>query len=234
MTGQIKTRHPLPNGTRVTHINQEWARRLPGGTATILDRQGPWPDGSWEYLVRTTGDFSRQPSPDNPESRTTWWPSYATTPATTNRIPMNDRTPATDSTEQEARSLHEFLTHGLTTFGGDAQQARITYGFSSLWAFSSPEVRRYLLLLVAWEARDTAANDNQYPSTAGQYAQAFTQYAAEWARQNPGSTADAFCTGQHSAYIAAGSLAFDRDDLEVSLETALLLSARAPQTGAGQ
>ncbi|MER6548194.1 hypothetical protein [Streptomyces sp. NPDC001250] len=140
---------------------------------------------------------------------------------------MNDRTPAPDSTEQEACSLHEFLTHGLTTFEGDAQQARITFGFPSLWALTSPEVRRYLLLLVAWEARGTTADENQTPSTARQYAWAFTQHAAEWAKQHPDGTAAAFCTGRHSAYIAAGSLAFDRDDLEVSLDTALLLTARA-------
>ncbi|MEK2474030.1 hypothetical protein [Streptomyces noursei] len=51
------TTHPLPNGTRVTHFSQVRARHLPGGTATVVDHQGPWPDGSWEYLVRATRDF---------------------------------------------------------------------------------------------------------------------------------------------------------------------------------
>lgn len=73
--------HPLLPGTRVHHISQQWARGLPGGTATVIDSRGPWPDGSYEYQVLATEDFSRQPGPGNPETRDTWWASHATAPA---------------------------------------------------------------------------------------------------------------------------------------------------------
>ncbi|MEU1272998.1 hypothetical protein [Streptomyces sp. NPDC005799] len=76
------TAHPLPVGTRVRHYGQQWAaaRR---GTATIRESKGPYRDGSYEYRVTTTVDFSRRPSPDNPETRETWWSSTATIPTET-------------------------------------------------------------------------------------------------------------------------------------------------------
>jgi len=72
--------HPLPVGTRVRHYGQQWpaARQ---GTATIIAVKGPYTDGTWEYQVRATVDFSRRPGPDNPETRTAWWSSNATRPA---------------------------------------------------------------------------------------------------------------------------------------------------------
>jgi hypothetical protein len=72
--------HPLPVGTRVRHYGQQWpaARR---GTATITVVKGPLRDGTHEYLVLATTDFSRRPGPDNPETRTAWWSSEATIPA---------------------------------------------------------------------------------------------------------------------------------------------------------
>lgn len=75
--------HPLPVGTRVTHVNQQWAtsRVAPEGTAEILEVRGPYNDGSWEYLVLAACYFSRRPGPDNPLDRETWWSSNATRPA---------------------------------------------------------------------------------------------------------------------------------------------------------
>ncbi|MGW2837342.1 hypothetical protein ACWCWD_06475 [Streptomyces sp. NPDC001493] len=75
------TEQPLPVGTRVHHYGQQWlaARH---GTATIREIQGPWPDGTYEYRVDATQDFSRRPSPDNPETRPAWWSSTATIPVT--------------------------------------------------------------------------------------------------------------------------------------------------------
>ncbi|WP_309031345.1 hypothetical protein [Streptomyces alfalfae] len=72
--------HPLPVGTRVRHYGQQWpaARR---GTATVREVKGPLHDGSYEYRVTATVDFSRQPGSDNPETRETWWSSLATIPA---------------------------------------------------------------------------------------------------------------------------------------------------------
>lgn len=79
-----KSPHPLSVGTRVHHAGQQWsaARR---GTATIREIKGPYNDGAYEYRVLATEDFSRQPSADNPETRDTWWASYATIPATERR-----------------------------------------------------------------------------------------------------------------------------------------------------
>lgn len=69
--------HPLPVGTRVRHYGQQWPAAR-SGTATIREVKGPWPDGSFEYRVDTTVDFSRRPGPDNPETRKAWWSSSAT------------------------------------------------------------------------------------------------------------------------------------------------------------
>ena len=71
--------HPLPVGTRVRHYGQQWPAAR-SGTATIVAAEGPWPDGTYEYDVLTTQDFSRRPGPDNPETRQTRWASYATIP----------------------------------------------------------------------------------------------------------------------------------------------------------
>ncbi|MDX3020044.1 hypothetical protein [Streptomyces acidiscabies] len=70
--------HPYPVGSRVRHYGQQWpaARR---GTATVCEVVGPLRDGSYEYRVDAAVAFSRQPGPDNPETRSTWWSSDATT-----------------------------------------------------------------------------------------------------------------------------------------------------------
>lgn len=75
----MNTPKPLPVGTRVRHYGQQWsaARR---GTATIREVKGPLYDGSYEYRVDATEDFSRQPGPNNPETRSTWWSSETTIP----------------------------------------------------------------------------------------------------------------------------------------------------------
>lgn len=70
--------HPLPRSTRVRHAGQKWAR---AATATVLASKGPYPGGSYEYLVRAGADFSRRLGPDNPENRLTWWSSLVTIPA---------------------------------------------------------------------------------------------------------------------------------------------------------
>lgn len=72
--------HPLTPGTRVYHHGQQWtaARK---GTAIVREAKGPYHDGSWEYRVDATRDFSRRPGPANPMDRSTWWSSSATHPA---------------------------------------------------------------------------------------------------------------------------------------------------------
>lgn len=67
--------HPITYGTPVRHSSQQWAR---AATATIVGSDGPYTDGSYEYLVRTGKDFSRPLGPDNPPVRFTWWSGLAT------------------------------------------------------------------------------------------------------------------------------------------------------------
>lgn len=73
----MKDRDPLSVGTAVTHVSQQWAPRIPGGTAVILEVEGPCRDGSYEYQVRAARDFSRRPGVENPMDRVTWWSSLA-------------------------------------------------------------------------------------------------------------------------------------------------------------
>ncbi|MEU4999318.1 hypothetical protein [Streptomyces sp. NPDC021622] len=213
----------------MSHINQQWARSLPDGTATVIDRKGPWPDGSWEYQVLAACDFARRSGPDNPESRTAWWPSWAATPSPTKEISVNDsiRNSETEDAEPEIVSLHRLLARAIAAVDNNVQEAFVVFGLPSLWSLTRPEVRRQVLLLAAWEARSATAAELGSPTSAGQYAWAFTQYASSWAEQHPDGDAEGFCAGPHSARHAASSLAFERDDLLVSLETALLLCSRA-------
>lgn len=71
--------HPLPVGARVRHYGQQWSAAR-HGTATVREVTGPDRHGAYEYRVDTTVDFSGQPGPDNPETRSTWWSSEATIP----------------------------------------------------------------------------------------------------------------------------------------------------------
>ncbi|WP_327356296.1 hypothetical protein [Streptomyces sp. NBC_01304] len=131
-----------------------------------------------------------------------------------------------ESAEQEALPLHRLLARAIAAVDGDMEEAFVVFGLPKLWALTSPEARRHVLLLAAWEARDATAAELESPTSAGQYAWAFTQYASSWASSTRGNS-DAFCAGPHSARHAASSLAFDRDDLLLSLQTALLLASRA-------
>lgn len=76
------TDHPMTPGTRVRHYGQQWPHALHAGTGDIVAAKGPWPNGSYEYLVRTAEDSSRRTSGDNPETAETWWASHATIPVT--------------------------------------------------------------------------------------------------------------------------------------------------------
>lgn len=68
----------LPVGTAVYHGAQRWAQLLVGGTGVITEVSGPCSDGSWEYVVMGTRDFSRRPGPGNPMTRETQWNSSHT------------------------------------------------------------------------------------------------------------------------------------------------------------
>lgn len=74
-------RHPLPVGARVRHYGQQWPAALRDGTTNVVEVMGPWPDGSYEYLVAANAEWSRQPGEDNPPTGETWqWASHGTIP----------------------------------------------------------------------------------------------------------------------------------------------------------
>lgn len=140
---------------------------------------------------------------------------------------MNPRIPGdAQLIEQQARPLLRLLSTRLGDLG-DTDTARNDPALVNLWTLTSPEVRQYTLLLAAWEARTAGWNEQRSDGVEGRYAREFTQCASSWTALRPGEEAEAFCTGQHPAAFATSSLAFDRDDLLVSLATALLLIDRA-------
>ncbi|MFF4606130.1 hypothetical protein ACFY12_25740 [Streptomyces sp. NPDC001339] len=130
--------------------------------------------------------------------------------------------------EEQVTALVSLFAERLASYGNDVNRARHDLGLRELWAFTSPEIRRHLLLFVSWEARHSKRDDAEALTTADQYAWAFAGIASSWAKQHQDGDAEAFCAGPHAARHAASSLAFDRDDLAVSLETALLLTIRTP------
>ncbi|MFE3182724.1 hypothetical protein ACFXKR_17910 [Streptomyces violascens] len=144
---------------------------------------------------------------------------------------MNDNPHASENAhaEQEVLSLHQLLARAIAAVD-NMEEAFGVFGLPNLWSLTKPEVRRQVLLLAAWEARTATAAELASPTSAGQYAWVFTQYASLWAEQHPDGDAEGFCAGPHPARHAASSLAFDRDDFLLSLETALHLASRAAPT----
>jgi hypothetical protein len=68
------SRHPFAPGTRVRHVNQEWAREA---TAVVVKAHGPFGDGSYEYEVFAGELFAEPVSESNPMTRPTQWSSLA-------------------------------------------------------------------------------------------------------------------------------------------------------------
>jgi hypothetical protein len=137
---------------------------------------------------------------------------------------MSTDTPSSTQHIAQARSLFQLLATRLNDADSPPPMGRWT---AELWYVTEPEVRRHLLLLAAWEARTAAWSEPCADGTAGRYAREFAQCAFSWAMVHPGEEEEAFCTGEHPAAFAASSLAFDRDDLLVSLATAFQLIDRA-------
>ncbi|MFI6469806.1 hypothetical protein ACIBL5_06010 [Streptomyces sp. NPDC050516] len=127
---------------------------------------------------------------------------------------------------QEARLFALLIEGALVSHNGDAALAsERSGGLRDLWAALEPEVRRYLLLFATWPVRNTSWHGGG--SMAERYAAELARFATRWAAKNPGAGWAAFCSAPHSAFSLASSLAFDRDDLDVSWTTAVLLLARA-------
>jgi hypothetical protein len=67
---------PLAIGTRVRHYGHQWPAAYRDGTANIREVKGPWPDGSYEYLVDA----------EDGGSSPRWWASHATIPVQPNPL----------------------------------------------------------------------------------------------------------------------------------------------------
>jgi hypothetical protein len=78
--GFLMTTHPLPPGTPVRHVSQEWARTA---TAEVIDVNGPDARGGYEYGVLAGQDFSRPLGFDNVMDRFEQWSSRAVIAAPT-------------------------------------------------------------------------------------------------------------------------------------------------------
>lgn len=70
---QIK---PLAVGARVRHYGQQYFSAVLEGTGNIIEVQGPYRDGTYEYLVQQDAGFSG----GGPAGKPSWWSSDATIP----------------------------------------------------------------------------------------------------------------------------------------------------------
>jgi hypothetical protein len=70
--GRRLHRH-LAVGIRVRHHGQQFPRAVLDGTGAIAAVAGPWPDGSWEYLIYHDARGDTCPAPS-------WWSSSMTVP----------------------------------------------------------------------------------------------------------------------------------------------------------
>lgn len=121
------------------------------------------------------------------------------------------------------------LQDALTETGRDPQRAALSGPLTS-WTAAEPESRAAILLNAAWAARDALSVPRPPDREAEGYALALVDLAK-------GSPNFAVYHGERfpsmplpgQAGALASSLAFDRDDLAVSLETALILIADIPE-----
>jgi hypothetical protein len=93
------------------------------------------------------------------------------------------------------------------------------------WSTASPEARSAILLNLAWYARHASLTDQAAESNGGLYAVDLLTYARNFTGDDEAFHGRGFpalpLPGQAGAL--ATSVAFDRDDLPISLETALLM-----------
>ncbi len=121
-------------------------------------------------------------------------------------------------------------------YAGDLARIAQDPEAAEVWAEAEPEVRACILLSAAWGAgRGEAPTvpDDMHPHVAG-YVEDFHRYAAAFASDQ----SEAFHGEQFPAMplpgqagALASSLGFDRDDLPISLGTALVLLAAGRKVG---
>lgn len=119
----------------------------------------------------------------------------------------------------------------LAQFEGDAGMAAQHQGLLRTWTNAVPETRAALLLSAAWQSRH-----GTFETVAADIGNVAAMYAVHLHAEARGVSEDSVCF--HGAGFPAmplpgragalaSSLGFDRDDPEISLETALILWARA-------
>jgi hypothetical protein len=119
------------------------------------------------------------------------------------------------------------LNDALASCDNNVDQAARDEDMLHVWTDAAPETRSALLLAAAWHARaaDLAAGEStgaMYATDLHAYARSFTGDAEAFhGRGFPAMP----LPGQAGAL--ASSLGFDRDDVEISLETVLILQALA-------
>lgn len=112
----------------------------------------------------------------------------------------------------------------LDDHDNDVNQAAADEDALAIWSEASPEARAAILLNLAWQTRAADLPAAAELSTGGNYATELHRYGRTFTGDDVAFHGNAFpalpLPGQAGAL--ASSLAFDRDDLPISLETALL------------
>lgn len=121
------------------------------------------------------------------------------------------------------------LQAALTETGQDPQAAARLSGPQTSWRAAEPETRAAILLNAAWASRGRTIDITAAHPHVGGYVADLSGYA-QAAADSETFHGPAFpampLPGQAGAL--ASSLAFDRDDLPISLETAMVLIAHIP------
>jgi hypothetical protein len=115
------------------------------------------------------------------------------------------------------------LTEVMDQYRGDVDRAAGHKGLLRTWTEAAPETRSALLLNLAWAAREGQLDAGE--DTAALYAGDLHEYASTFEGDSEAFHGAGFpampLPGQAGAL--ASSLGFDRDDVEISLKTVLLL-----------
>jgi hypothetical protein len=123
----------------------------------------------------------------------------------------------------ELTALHYHIGSVLLEHDGDWQRAATA--LEPAWRGAEPELRAALLLGFAWSSRNATIADTDTP--AGLYAADLHRYAVEFTDGVEAFHGERFplLPLPGPAGVLASSVAFDREDADISLRTALLLAA---------
>jgi hypothetical protein len=120
------------------------------------------------------------------------------------------------------------LVDVLEGYSDNVHRALKHQGIAQMWAQAAPETRSALLLNLGWASRESVLEENEdMPSTGQMYAAELNRYA----REHQGDAESFHGKGfpamplPGSAGALASSVGFDRDDLDISRESVLILLA---------